>query len=179
MKHNKVFVLTITAMFTALVTVGTTVIQIPVGNGYAHFGDSIIYLAACILPAPCALISASLGAVFADLITGFAIYAPATAIIKALNVLPFILMRIYLKRKNKDDKILNKQICLMLIPATLVTVFGYLIAEYIMFGQEFAVITAFTSGWLQPVGSLAAFIILAAAFDRIKLKKLIKNNFIQ
>lgn len=171
MKKNKVVLLTTTALFTALVTVGTAVIQIPVGNGYAHFGDSMIYLASCILPGPCAIFAASVGAVIADLATGFAIYAPATAIIKALNALPFLLMRIYLKKIKKDDKILNWQICLMLIPTTLVTIFGYLIAEYIMFGQEFALVSAFTGGWLQPGGSLVFFLILAAALDRIHFKK--------
>ncbi|MDE6722612.1 MAG: TIGR04002 family protein, partial [Eubacterium sp.] len=163
--------LTITALFTALITVGTAMIQIPVGNGYAHFGDSMIYLSACILPGPCAVFAAAVGAVIADLATGFAIYAPATAIIKALNALPFVLMRVYLKKKKKDAKILNWQICLMLVPTTLVTVFGYLIAEYIMFGQEFAFVSAFTSGWLQPVGSLAVFVILAVALDKINFKK--------
>ena len=171
MKKNKLMLLTTTALFTALVTVGTAVIQIPVGNGYAHFGDSIIYLASCFLPGPCAIFAASAGAAIADLATGFAVYAPATIIIKALNALPFVLMRIYLKRKKKDDKILNWQICLMLVPTTLVTIFGYLIAEYIMFGQEFAFISAFTGGWLQPIGSLAVFIILAAALDKINFKK--------
>ena len=106
MKKNKILLLTTTALFTALVTVGTAVIQIPVGNGYAHFGDSIIYLASCILPGPCAIFAASVGAAAADLATGFAIYAPATAVIKALNALPFVLMRVYLKKKKKDVKIL-------------------------------------------------------------------------
>ena len=177
MKKNKMLLLTTTALFTALITVGTAVIQIPVGNGYVHFGDSIIYLASCILPAPCAIFAASAGAVIADLATGFAVYAPATVIIKALNALPFVLMRIYLKKKHKDDKILNWQICLMLVPTTLVTIFGYLIAEYIMFGYEFAVASAFTSGWIQPVGSLAVFLILAAALDKIKFKKNKKERF--
>lgn len=176
MKHNKVYLLTATALFTALVAVSTSVIKIPAGNGYTHFGDSMIYLAACILPAPCSVFAASAGAVLADVFSGYAIYAPATAIIKALNALPFILMRIYLKRKNKDDKILSWQICLMLVPTTLVTIFGYLIAEYFMFGTKFAVISAFTGGWLQPGGSLIIFIILAAAFDRINLKKRILKD---
>ncbi len=176
MKHNKILLLTSTALFTALVTVATAVIQIPVGNGYTHFGDSVIYLSACILPAPYAVFASSAGAVFADLFTGFAIYAPATAVIKALNTLPFILMRIYLKKRNKDDKILNLQICFMLIPTTLITIFGYLLAEYFMFGQKFAVVSAFTGGWLQPTGSLIIFIILAAAFDRINLKRKILKD---
>ncbi|MDE6110286.1 MAG: TIGR04002 family protein, partial [Eubacterium sp.] len=176
MKKNKVLLLTITALFTALITVSTAVIRIPIGNGYTHFGDSMIYLASCILPGPCAIFAASVGAVIVDLATGFAVYAPATAIIKALNALPFVLMRIYLKKKKKDDRILNWQIVLMLVPATLVTIFGYFIAEYIMYGQEFAFVSAVTSGWIQPVGSLAVFVILAAALDKIHFKKKIMKE---
>lgn len=178
MKNKKIMLLTVTALFTALVAVATMVIQIPVGQGYVHFGDSIIYLAACILPAPCSLFASAVGAALADLFTGYAIYAPATFIIKAFNALPFILMRIYLKRKGKDDKILNWQICLMLIPTTLVTIFGYLIADYIMFGEKFAFVSAFTSGWLQPIGSLVVFVILAIALDRAQLKSKIFKQIV-
>ncbi len=177
MKNSKVKLITTTALFTALVTVGTTIIQIPVaGKGYTHFGDSMIYLAACILPAPAAIFASSVGAALADLVTGYTIYVPATIIIKALNALPFILMRIYLKRKNKDDRILRVQTALMLIPTSLVTIFGYLIAEYIMFGDTFALVSAFTGGWLQPTGSLIGFLIFAAALDKIKFKSKIINQ---
>ncbi len=177
MKSDKVRLITTTALFTALVTIGTVIIQIPVpGKGYTHFGDSIIYLAACILPAPAALFASCAGAALADLLTGYAIYAPATVIIKALNVVPFILVRIYLKKKKKDDRILNFQTALMLIPTSLVTIFGYLIAEYIMFGEKFAFISAIIGGWLQPVGSMLAFIVFAAALDKIKFKRKIINQ---
>ena len=175
--NHKVVLITTTALFTALVTIGTTVIQIPVaGKGYTHFGDSMIYLAACILPGPCSFFAASVGAVLADLLTGYALYVPATLIIKALNAVPFVLIRIYLKRKNKDDKILNWQILLMLIPTTLVTVFGYLLADYIIVGEKAAIIAAITEGWIQPGGSAIVFVILAAALDRIKFKSKITKQ---
>lgn len=171
MKNNKIKMITFTALFTALVAVATMVIQIPVGEGYVHVGDSMIYLAACILPAPCAVFAASVGAGIADALTGFVIYVPATVIIKALNALPFILMRVYLKKKNGDGKILNPHIAFMLIPTTLVTMFGYLIADYLLFGEKFAVISAFTGGWVQPLGSALIFLALAAALDKAQFKK--------
>ena len=176
MKNKKIAVLTVTALFTALVTVATMVIQIPVGKGYLHFGDSVIYLAVCILPAPCSLFAASVGAALADLFTGFAVYAPATFIIKALNALPFIFMRAYLKRKGKDDRIISWQICLMLIPTTLVTLFGYYIADSIIAGSEVALVSAITSGWIQPVGSLVVFAVLAIALDRAQFKNKIMKQ---
>ncbi len=93
-----------------------------------------------------------------------------------MNAVPFILMRVYLKRKNKDDKILNWQIILMLIPTTLVTMFGYMIADCILVGGEVAIISAITGGWVQPGGSAVVFVILAAALDRIGFKSKIKKQ---
>ncbi len=177
MKNSKIKIITMTALFTALVTIGTVVIQIPVpGKGYTHFGDSMIYLAACILPAPAACFASGAGAALADLLTGYAIYAPATFIIKILNTLPFVLARIHMKKKNTDDRILTPQTVLMLVPTSFVTIFGYLIAEYIMFGSKFAVVSAITGGWLQPTGSLLAFLVIAAALDKIKFKSKILNQ---
>lgn len=176
MKNKKIRLLTVTALFTALITVATMVVQIPVGKGYLHFGDSIIYLAACMLPAPGALFAASVGAALADLFTGYAVYAPATFIIKALNALPFILIRIYLKKKNRDEKIFNLHVFLMLIPATVVTLLGYYIADSVIAGKEVALVSAITSGWIQPIGSMIVFVILAIALDKVRFKnKIIKQ----
>ena len=51
----------ITAMCAALVTVTTAFIKIPSMFGYSHAGDSMIYLAASILPGPYGIIASSIG----------------------------------------------------------------------------------------------------------------------
>lgn len=176
-QYDKIRLLTYTALFSALVFVGTMIHITPSANaGYTHFGDGIIYLASCILPAPYAMLSASIGAGLADIVAGSANWAVATIIIKALNVVPFALIRIYLKNKRKDDKILSWQTALMLIPSSLVTIFGYVAAESIMYGTKFAIVSAFISGWLQPLGSAVIFILLAAALDKVKFKTKILNT---
>ena len=50
-KYN-VKLIAITAMCAALITVTTAFIKIPSPLGYSHAGDSMIYLAASILPGP-------------------------------------------------------------------------------------------------------------------------------
>ena len=75
--------LAVTAMFAALITAATAFIKIPAPLGYAHAGDSVIYLAACILPAPFGFIAASVGGALADLLSGYAVWAIPTAVIKA------------------------------------------------------------------------------------------------
>ena len=51
----------ITAMCAALITVTTAFIKIPSPLGYSHAGDSMIYLAASILPGPFGIIASSIG----------------------------------------------------------------------------------------------------------------------
>ena len=70
--------LAVTAMFAALITAATAFIKIPAPLGYAHAGDSVIYLAACILPAPFGFIAASVGGALADLLSGYAVWAIPT-----------------------------------------------------------------------------------------------------
>ena len=56
--------LTITGLMAAMITIMTAYIcHIPTGinGGYIHFGDSLIYLAAAILPTPYALAAAAVG----------------------------------------------------------------------------------------------------------------------
>lgn len=58
MKKNKalgaLYNLILSALFAALIVVMTAYIKFNTGinNGYLHFGDSMIYLASCILPLP-------------------------------------------------------------------------------------------------------------------------------
>ena len=69
-KYN-VKLIAITAMCAALITVTTAFIKIPSPLGYSHAGDSMIYLAASILPGPFGIIASSIGGALADLISGY------------------------------------------------------------------------------------------------------------
>ena len=53
--------MTLAAMFAALIFLGTFIIRIPIPatNGYIHFGDGFIYIAALILPLPFAAAAAA------------------------------------------------------------------------------------------------------------------------
>ena len=76
----------ITALLTALTALCTAYISVPMPSsaGYVHFGDAIIMISACLLDFPYALFVGALGGAVADLITGFAVYAPYTIVIKLL-----------------------------------------------------------------------------------------------
>lgn len=168
----------ITAMFAALVTVATAFIKIPSMFGYAHPGDSMIYLAASILPGPYGIIASSLGGALADLISGYPQWILPTAIIKAFNALPFVLCRIPRKNKGRDDKILNIPSLLMLIPTTAVTVGGYFIANGLMYGWAGA-IAELATWWLQPGMGAMIFILVGFMLDRMSFKNKINNTLLK
>ncbi len=87
MNTAKVRKLVFAAFFAAVIFLGTFVIKIPIPNGYIHFGDGFIYVAAALLPIPYAMAAAAVGGLLADLIAGFAAYAPFTAVVKLLIAL--------------------------------------------------------------------------------------------
>ena len=162
--------ITMTAMFAALVTVTTAFIKIPSPLGYSHAGDSMIYLGASILPGPFGIIAASIGGALADLIAGYPQWAIPTAIIKAFNAVPFVLCAIALKKRGKDNKIINIPNLLMLIPTTMVTVGGYFIANGLMYGWA-AAIGELATWWLQPGVGALIYIAIGAGLDAIKFKQ--------
>ena len=65
--QNKVKRICITGLMAALIAVATAFIKMPTGinSGYLHFGDSMIYLAGCLL-GPWASLAAAIGGGIAE-----------------------------------------------------------------------------------------------------------------
>ena len=74
------------ALFAALIFVSTRFFQIPIPatGGYVHPGDCLCLLAAWILPLPYGMAASVIGTMLADLLSGYAIYALPSFIIKAV-----------------------------------------------------------------------------------------------
>lgn len=155
-----------TGVFAAMVFVTTFFIKVPVASGYVHFGDALIYIGAGIIGGPWAMLAGAIGAGLADLIGGYAIYAPASIIIKALIVLPFML---FCKR---EDKLFSLKTVLMTIPSGVITVGGYFLADLII-DKSYAVIDI-PGNVIQAVGSAVIFAVVAFALDKAKVKDKIK-----
>lgn len=163
MTHKKILYLTTTALCSALICISTAYLfHIPIGSnqGYIHVGDAIIYLAASLLPTPYAMAAAGIGGAMADLLTA-PVWAPATFLIKMLNVLPFT---------YKKEKLLCTRNVIGLFLSGCITFIGYFLAEGFLFGTWAALVPALLSGWIQPLGSAAVFLVLAAALDKIHFK---------
>ena len=162
-KKNKIYTLTLSGVFAALITIFTAYIgHIPVGvnGGYIHFGDGLIYLAATILPLPYAMLAAAIGGGLADLLTAPA-WTLATVIIKALIVIPF---------SNKTLRIVSKRNIAAPVIAYFISAIGYYIAEALLFGAKAAIITSFTGSFVQSLGSMIFFLMLGTTLDKIGFK---------
>ena len=166
--NNKVKRICITGLMAALICVATAFIKMPTGinSGYLHFGDSMIYLAGCLL-GPWASLAAAIGGALADVISGAPQWAPATAIIKAINAIPFILVV-----RNTNHKIITKWTVLMTVVSGLWTIGCYLVAEGIMYSFPTA-LTSVPFSCVQALGSAIVFVIVGAILDKIKIQKYI------
>lgn len=163
--NRKVLNMVYAAVFAAMIFALTRFIQIPVpgGAGYLHFGDAMIYIVASTLSGPWALLASALGAAIADLSSGFAVYAPISAIVKVLIALPFVLVN------KKSEKILTPLTICLTIPSGVITVLGYFLGDLIV-NKSYAV-ADIPMNIVQAVGSAIIFVVISAAFDAAKLKK--------
>ncbi len=163
--------LTFTALLAAMITVFTAYIcHIPVGSngGYIHFGDSLIYIAACLLPWPYAMAAAAIGGGLADILTA-PIWAPATIIIKALISIPFT---------NKSSKIVTARNVISTIIAFVISATGYAIAEAVITQTNILVVlpVSVPGSVIQSGGSAIIFIILGLVLDKMGFKKRFFNQ---
>ena len=76
----------LTGIMTSLVLVATMIIRIhiPFTQGYVHLGDAVIFLSVLILGKKYGTFAAGVGSALADLLSGYAYYAPWTFVVKAL-----------------------------------------------------------------------------------------------
>lgn len=101
MNDKKIRKLVYTALLAALCCVATLVIQIPAPlGGYVNLGDCLVLLSAWLLGPWYGAAAAGIGSMLADLLSGYAIYAPATLVIKAAMAVLAALLYRALSAKN-------------------------------------------------------------------------------
>ena len=161
-KRNQLKLTCLTGLFAALVFVVTAYLQVPTHNGYVHFGDAFIFLAACIMPMPYSMCVGAVGAVLADLLTGYAIWAPGSAVIKALAAMLF---------SCRGRKILTARNLWMLLPAAAISIVGYYLYEALITGSLIAALAGIPSLIVQAVASSIVFVVAGVAMDKFELKK--------
>ena len=162
MRRKELKLMCISSVFAAIVFVVTAYLHIPTYNGYVHVGDAFIFLAACLLPMPYAVGVGAIGAMLADVLTGYAIWAPGSIIIKAVTAMLF---------SFKAKKIITVRNVLMLIPATVICAGGYYFYEVIITGSFVGALAGIPGSLIQSATSGIVFILVGVAMDKMNLKK--------
>lgn len=156
--------LVLSAFFAAMVTVSILIFRIPTpGQGIIHFGDAMIYLAACFLPKKYAFVAVGVGGAMANILGGIPIWAPATLIIKPLIAIWF----------TNKGKILTKwHIAALVIAGVVNTGLYYIYGALVIFGFSSAyLVSSLWGGLSQSGGSAIIFVLMAAALDKMQIKK--------
>ncbi len=164
MKNKKIYKLTLTAIFAALIFAATMLhINIGVNGGYVHLGDALIYLSAALLPTPYAICAAIIGGGLADLSSGAVLWILPTVIIKGFSAAFFT---------NKKPRLICLQNIIACIIGAVFCVGGYYIAEVLIYGCGFIIpIASIPANLIQTLASSIIFILISGVFDKLDLKK--------
>lgn len=149
------------AIFIALVAAGTIVIQVPMPatEGFVNVGDAVIFLAALLLGPLPALVAGGLGSALADLLTGYAHWAPWTLVIKGIE--GWIAAAIGFHAFHHRGSAIGLP-TLGMVAAAAWMVAGYLVAAIIMYGTAGA-LASVPGNLVQGGISIVAATALAAA----------------
>jgi len=124
-KQKAVIQLSLMAIMSALVTVGTLIVQIPNGmGGYFNVGDIMIFVAALTFSPLIGGVAGGLGSAIADII-GFPLFAIPTLVIKGLEGL---LASLITNKKNVYRDVLA------VVAAGTEMIIGYFLVEVYLWG---------------------------------------------
>lgn len=155
----------LSALLAALTCICTMVIRIPSPlNGYIHIGDGVVLLCGWILSPVYGLLAAGIGAALADLLSGYALYAPVTFVIKASMVLCICYLTRALEKHTRPlvAKLIGS------VVAECVMVVGYLLFESILYGFVPSLVNVPPNA-VQGVGGLIVGILLVQIIEKQKL----------
>ena len=94
MKQNYTRTLVVAALMAAMTCTCTMIVKIPIPatGGYINLGDGMVLLSGIVLGPVYGGLSAGLGSALADLLSGYALWAPATFVLKGLMAVVVSLM---------------------------------------------------------------------------------------
>lgn len=155
-----------TALFIAIVFLGVFIIKFPGPFGYAHLGDSMIFLSVLMLGGRRGAIAGGLGAAIADVVSGYTIWAVPTLICKAAMALVMGLII-----KNHIFGLKGRALWIFAaIIGGITQGIGYVICWYMLFGKA-AAIAAIPGLIFQAVSGIAIAFVISEALQKTSLKK--------
>ena len=156
--------LVLAAMMAALVCISTFLIKIPSPlHGYLHPGDCFVLMAGWILSPLYGFLAAGLGSGLADLLGGYAVYAPATFLIKGLVALCACILYRALSAGGKHPLLPR---LFSSLAAETVMVLGYFAWAALLFGEGLAAAASIPGNIVQGIVAVILSGILMALYAK-------------
>ncbi len=145
-RDSRVYNVVMTAMMMCLVMVAILLLRVPIPftQGYVNLSDAMVFMAVIILGWKHGALAAGLGSMLGDVLSGFAMWAPWSFVIKALMAIIFATVIQTVSRGRKADsagranisgkKYLSAEIAGMILAGAFMAA-AYWFAEGIMYGN--------------------------------------------
>lgn len=174
MKTQKLSKVVAAALFAAIICVATFIIQIPspATGGYVNLGDCFVLIAGIYLGYGYGALAAGLGSALADLLAGYAQYAPATFIIKALMaIVAYAVFKAICSKSNTLAKIT----CGLVAEA--IMVLGYFGYEAVILKYGMSAAGSILPNVIQGFAGVVAATALSTALDAATKRSKILSDF--
>ena len=158
------------ALFGALTFAATWVSFPSPFGGNVNLGDCILLITAWLPLEPWGIFACAIGATFTDLAAGYAIYAPATFVIKALMVTVAILIKRGIPQLPAIWRALVSG-----VSAELVMVAGYFVYESILYGAGAALLNI-PFNLAQGGIAVTAAILLSLVLSRMPMPETLRSE---
>ena len=151
LNNKKISKLVLGGLLAAIITAATLVIQIPTPTkGYVNLGDCFVIIAGWLLGPAGGAAAAGIGSALSDLISGYAVYAPATFIIKALMAAAAAGSFAVLSRRT--GSFAGRMISAVI--AEVIMVAGYAGFEAVLYGSLGNALAGIPSNAVQALGGI-------------------------
>lgn len=172
-KNRHLIQLVFAAMLAALCCVSTLIIHIPTPTGgFVNLGDTLVILAGWLLSPVYGILAAGLGSMLADIISGYAHYAPATFIIKGLMALVVgLIMRLLKKVADKKPALFPVFIAVSAVCAESIMIAGYFVFEATVLHYGTGALASVVHNLIQAAAGIIGGALLTTLIRRTNIKE--------
>lgn len=156
------------AVFAALTCTATLLIQIPtITKGYVNLGDCFVVMAGWLCGAPWGFAAAGFGSALADIISGYAVYAPGTFAIKGIMAVIAALIAYAFRNHVFTGRLVSA------IAAELFMALGYFVFEWIFITGTFETsVIGIPENLIQGTVGVLASVAVMTALEKTKALRL-------
>ena len=173
--NKKLMKIVFTALFMALCCAATLIsIPSPASTGYLNLGDCFVILSGWILGPIYGFLAGGIGSAISDLVLGYAVYAPATLVIKGLMAVVSCFIFTGLSKALKGKVIFPR--ILSGIVAEIIMIGGYYLYDAILANNFVSALAGIPGNSVQGLFGIIVSIVIMGILEKTGLKsRLFKN----